>query len=170
MDAATVADIEELVAQQAIRAVLYRYCRGIDRRDFELVRSCYHPGATDDHGKYSGDVEGFIDYVTVTLARFERTMHMIGNVIIERDGDSARSEAYAVAYHRLAARGEAPPRDYVVGLRYIDRIDRRDGRWAISNRVCALEWSRMDDITPGHELSADYTFGIPGPTDPLYAI
>ena len=30
------------------------------RRDMDMVRSCYHPDATDAHGHYNGDVEGFI--------------------------------------------------------------------------------------------------------------
>jgi len=41
--------LEELVARNAITEVLYRYCRGVDRRDWELLRSCYHPEAQDDH-------------------------------------------------------------------------------------------------------------------------
>ena len=38
------------LAENAIRRTLYRYCRGIDRRGFELVRACYHSDALDDHG------------------------------------------------------------------------------------------------------------------------
>jgi len=37
--------ITELVDERDIRNVLTRYCRGIDRIDMELVRSCYHPDA-----------------------------------------------------------------------------------------------------------------------------
>ena len=28
----------------------------------------------------------------------------------------------------------------VVGGRYVDRLERRDGRWAIAVRVCTAEW------------------------------
>ena len=34
--------LDALVAERAIRDVVMRYCRGIDRRQFELVRDCYH--------------------------------------------------------------------------------------------------------------------------------
>ena len=33
-----------------LRDLVMRYCRGIDRRDFALVRACYHDNAIDDHG------------------------------------------------------------------------------------------------------------------------
>jgi 3-phenylpropionate/cinnamic acid dioxygenase small subunit len=164
--------IGELLDQHAIRQVLFRYCRGIDRRDFELVRACYHSDATDDHGRYTGGLDGLIDYLTTTLARFERTMHCLHNNIIELDGDGdgARSETYAVAYHRYAATADAAARDYVVGLRYVDRLTRRGGGWAIQHRVCVMEWSRMDEVTPGYEFPAHFSIGRTDATDPLYSI
>src|SRR5215207_1086948 len=99
MDTAT----RTVIDQQHIRDVIYRYCRGIDRCDYELVRSCYHPDAIDDHGDYVGDIEGFLDHVRQGLPRFERTMHFIGNVLVEVDarGQRARAESYIVAYHHL---------------------------------------------------------------------
>ena len=38
-------NVDDLVARERIRDVIHRYARGVDRRDYELVRSCYHPGA-----------------------------------------------------------------------------------------------------------------------------
>ena len=43
-------DWDRLGDDQAIRDVLARYWRGIDRQDPELVLGTYHPGAYDDHG------------------------------------------------------------------------------------------------------------------------
>lgn len=40
----------EISAHIEIQQVLFRYCRGVDRGDKELLRSVYHPGATDNHG------------------------------------------------------------------------------------------------------------------------
>ncbi len=49
--------LQELLSKQAIYELQCRYCRGIDRMDQALVRSCYHPDATDEHGSFSGGVE-----------------------------------------------------------------------------------------------------------------
>lgn len=143
------ARVRRFLDQQEISDVVYRYCRGIDRRDFELVRSCYHPDATDDHGDFVGNVDEFIAYVQRALPRYERTMHFIGNLLVEVDGDTARSEAYAVAYHRIAADEVRPARDFVVNLRYVDDFERRAGAWRIAARVCVFEFSRFDPVAPG---------------------
>ena len=94
--------VDELLDQQAIRDVLIRYTRGIDRMDPDLVRSCYHPDAHDDHGAFRGGTEEFVAWFQEALSFFERTMHFVGNQLVEVDGDVARAESYCVAYHRRA--------------------------------------------------------------------
>jgi hypothetical protein len=42
-------DVAILLAERDIRGVLARYCRGIDRGDYDLVRD-YHSDAIDEHG------------------------------------------------------------------------------------------------------------------------
>jgi hypothetical protein len=75
--------LQRLLDEAEIRDVHLRYCRGIDRMDFDLVRSCYHPDGIDrhgdSHGAYEGDVEGFIKYAAGVLPMFESTMHFTGN-------------------------------------------------------------------------------------------
>lgn len=145
-----------IAAKDEIRDVLYRYCRGVDRCDYELIRSCYHPDATDDHGEYVGDVDGFVAHCAANLGRFERTMHFLGNVFVEVDVDSgrARSEAYVIAHHHLRAGHGKPERDFTVNLRYVDDFEQRGGEWRIAARVCVFEWARMDPVG-----ESTYVFG-----------
>jgi ketosteroid isomerase-like protein len=162
--------LDRLADEAEVRAVVYRYCRGIDRRDYDLVRSCYHPDASDDHGDFRGGVDDFLAYVAAGLPRFERTMHFIGNVLVDVDGDTARAESYLVAYHHLAASRTKPERDYTVGLRYVDDFERRAGRWAIAARVCVFEWSRIDPVAPGGWTpAATATLGRPDRSDAVFA-
>ena len=164
--------LARLVAVQEIRDVIARYCRGIDRRQMELVRSCYHPDATDDHGDYRGGIDGFIDYLGVTLAHWQSTTHFLGNVLVELDssGTAARAESYALAFHRIAARGDKPERDLVGGIRYVDDFERRDGVWRIADRVCVLDWSRTDPVAPsGWSAPATYVLGRPDAGDVVFA-
>ena len=55
-------DLELLLAERAIQRVLTSYSRGVDRHDFELVRSYYWPDGTDDHGSFVGGVDDFITF------------------------------------------------------------------------------------------------------------
>src|ERR1700728_1813314 len=142
IDTASGDQLARLIDQQEIRDVVYRYCRGIDRRDFDLVRACYQTDAIDDHGDFRGGIENFIAYVKKGLPRIEHTMHFIGNVLVEPDPERtrARAESYIVAYHRLGESRTKPERDDTVGLRYVDDFERRDGGWRIAARVCVFQW------------------------------
>jgi hypothetical protein len=155
--------------ERAIRQVLLRYSRGIDRRDAELVRSCYHEDATDSHGRFYGTRDEFVEWVIPQLGRYASTSHFLMNMLIESDGDSALSETYATAYHW--ADDEADTRgNYIVGFRYIDRFARRHGEWRIAERVVALDW--VQDWSPDR-ARLEKMGGQPGragPDDPLYEI
>jgi hypothetical protein len=160
--------LDDLVAQQEIRDVLARYTRGIDRMDRELVLSCYHPGAYDDHGEFQGTAEEFADWVATVLAYFERTMHFLGQQLIELEGDRAHSETYCVAYHRRAADEDSPAYDLWMGLRYVDVLERRDGEWRIANRRCAFDWTRRDDIVGEWSFPPQALRGSRDRNDPVY--
>lgn len=139
-------DIQTLIDEALIRNVHLRYCRGVDRLDWELVRSCYHPDATDEHGSYSGGIDGFIDWIAAGLPRFESTTHFTGNQLVEVTGDTAWAEHYALVTHRRAATGEAPAADLIVNVRYIDRMERRDGEWRIAKRVVIADSEKLETI------------------------
>ena len=143
-------DIADLVVKARIRDVLLRYCRGIDRLDLELVRSCYHADATDEHGTFVGTRDEYVDWVGGVLTRFTGTMHTVSNQLIElgrgdggdADADTARCETYGVAYHW----GDPPDdhrRNFTTGFRYVDRFARRDGEWRIARRVAVREWTQI---------------------------
>ncbi|MDA3039202.1 MAG: nuclear transport factor 2 family protein [Actinomycetota bacterium] len=141
--------MDDLLAKEEIREVLYRYARGVDRMDFDLVSSCYHPDAYDDHGSFQGDVPGFIAFCRSFLPRFLVTQHFMGNMLIEVSGDVARTETYAVAYHRKEL-ADGTGLDDVFGIRYVDRFEKRDdGAWLIAHRVVATEWRRVDPVPAG---------------------
>ena len=137
--------VDDLLARQEIADVIYRYARGIDRLDFEEVRSCYHPDAYDDHGAFKGTVDEFLGAAKAFLPKWTATQHFMGNMLIEIDGDMAKAETYAVAYHRLEdANGSG--KDDVMGIRYVDRFEKRNEDWKISHRVVVTEWRRVDPL------------------------
>ncbi|MFC7446807.1 nuclear transport factor 2 family protein [Rhodococcus daqingensis] len=133
--------LDELLDKQAIYEVVMRYCRGIDRLDLDLVRGAYHPDGIDHHTGFDGTVDEFIAWVRPKLESLSGTMHHIGNHLVELYGDVAISESYSTATHWGGGDGAA---DFTSGARYIDLMERRDGRWAIAERWAVREWTRSD--------------------------
>jgi hypothetical protein len=156
----------------AIQDVLYRYARGVDRRDWELVRSVYHPDATDDHGGYRGGVDGLLDYLRARHEHIEQSLHVITNCLVEFDGpDSALVESCFVTFQRvlpdagavrLRYRTSRPLGDdeavqgQAVG-RYVDRLERRDGVWRIARRTTVYEVYRGEPAPVGGGLEPGWT-------------
>jgi len=126
----------------AIRDVMYRYARGVDRKDAQMVLDCYHPDAMDDHaGAFVGLAPDFVAWCMGSLAKYKRTMHLLGQILIEYsdDGNRAQVESYCHASHILADGVEG--RNFSSQVRYLDRFERRPqadgspGPWKIADRV-----------------------------------
>jgi hypothetical protein len=60
---ATSPDLQRVIDHIAVRDVVLKYARAIDRMDWELLRSCYYPDAIDDHGPFRGTVEEMIPWL-----------------------------------------------------------------------------------------------------------
>jgi len=163
------AELRRLLDQRQIEDAILRYCRGIDRMDRELVRSCYHPDATDEHGSFSGGVDEFLDWVWRLLARYESTMHLIGNVLVEVEGERAAAETYGVAFHRGPE--SSPQLNLITGFRFLDRFERRGGGpWKIAARVAVTEWSRRDDPAGRWPVPESLRSGRRDGSDALYSL
>ncbi|WP_427919208.1 nuclear transport factor 2 family protein [Streptomyces sp. cg40] len=134
-----VAAVRDELARAEIRDALFRYCRGVDRADEDLIRSAYHPDAHDRHGRYDGPSHAF---ATAHVARMPSTaegiQHLLGNMLIELDGDSARVETYFIAAYRPKADLDVVA---MFGGRYLDLFERRGGPWLIANRTVVNDWT-----------------------------
>lgn len=142
-----IAKIQEMMDKLSITEVLYRYCRGIDRMDRELVLSCWHTDGTADYGAlFSGLGSGFVNWVWPIHERMERTQHNITNILIEVNQDKAITEAYWLVYLRSSENHGLI--DIIGGGRYVDHFERIDGVWKIRHRQCIFDWDRVDKVTP----------------------
>jgi hypothetical protein len=141
--------VRELLDRQAILDCIHRYCRGVDRFDRTMVLSVYHPDAIDHHGAFVGGPEAFVDWAFNYHAEYQESHHhMVMNHSCELDGDTAHTETYWI-FSGINKQG--PPSIHFG--RYIDRFERRNGRWAIATRVCVSEWHAAMTELP---LPAEY--------------
>jgi hypothetical protein len=158
-------DLATLLARAEITDVLTRYVRGVDRTEWDLVRDCYHPDASDDHGLYSGDVDGLIAFLQHLATTLSSTSHQLGPPHVEIHGDAARAETYCLGWYERTGRDGALW-SVAQGLRYLDRFECRSGHWAIADRVVVLDWERV--FSPGTPSVPPATWqrGARGAADP----
>src|SRR5262249_49993578 len=73
--------IDALLTKERLHELEMAYCRGIDRRDPDLIRSIYFPDAIEDHGSaWSGTGYEWVDYIFADyLLQFEVTAHYVLN-------------------------------------------------------------------------------------------
>jgi hypothetical protein len=152
--------VQKLLDKQEIHDALMRYARGVDRCDPDLMRSVYHPDAFDHHGPFQGNGWEFVEqFIPSSRETSTFTQHLIGNLLIEVEGDRAHSEAYFVAYVGRIEEGEELIGAF--GGRYVDQWERRNDRWGVSHREVEHEWSRGDAVgSDPFELSKE-TFAQP---------
>ena len=130
--------IDDLLAKEEITDVIKRLARGTDRLDEALMASCYHPDGFDDHNSFRGSGTEFAKWVCDVLPHFVATHHFIADPYIRVEGDIAQVDTYCEAHHVGA------DTDMVLGLRYVDRFERRDGVWKIAERQGINEWLRYE--------------------------
>jgi len=182
-------DLQRLADRIAIQETLYRYARGIDRRNWDFLASAFHPGAQIHQGDFKGSIEQMIENVKARHAAIEQSAHLMTNILIEFDGpaDAAPNGAVVETYFLAYLRNDALPaimRTALIGGgapeagkidmrslgRYIDRFERRDGHWRIARRVCIAETLSGTAVPEGNPLSANWAMASRNPDDALWAM
>ena len=151
--------LQELLDRQDILDCIHRYCRAVDRFDRELLLSVYHPDAIDDHGMFVGGPEAFADWAFGYHSTYQHlTHHIVTNHLCDLQGDAAHTETYWLfsGLNKDPANGLEMPSSIHFG-RYLDRFERRNGRWAIAARACIIEWhGSLGALPMPAELTAAY--------------
>lgn len=133
--------LEALLSKAEINEVLMRYGRGVDRADEDLLKSCYHEDAIEEHGStYAGPAHAYIEGAVGRIRKMGTMAHYICNVYIDLDGDRAYVEAYVLTFARFSR--DCEDWDTLTGGRICDRFERRAGSWKIAHRKMTFDWNR----------------------------
>lgn len=139
--------LSSLIDIHSITDVLHRYCHACDHINETGLRDCFHSDAILEHGPFSGPVEQWIGGALAWLEGRVGVTHMIANPLIRIDGDRALSDCHFVAFNRLPKSGDRFEEVIVKG-RYIDRFERRSGRWRVAHRIGIHDLESIRDV-PG---------------------
>jgi 3-phenylpropionate/cinnamic acid dioxygenase small subunit len=127
-------------AKQDIAEVLVGYATGIDRRDWDLFRSCF---ASDCLAEYEGigtweSADALTDFMVSAHAGMGHTMHRLSNITIAVHGEGdvgravARSSVDAIL---MAADGQSGLNP--IGF-YDDELVRTPDGWRITHRTFTM--------------------------------
>lgn len=131
-------ELQPVIDREAIRDCCARLARGEDRRNAETISSAYWPDSRSDYGVFEGSFDEYLAWVVPGADAITNTQHVLGQSYIELDGDRARVETQVVSYHRVDM-GEGE-QDTVIGGRYLDRFEKRNGEWRIAHRTMLYDW------------------------------
>lgn len=146
--------ITTLLAKQDIYELSCNYMRGLDRLDEALLVSVFFPDAWCDYGFTEGSPAEFAHYAITALTSHASNQHMIGNVLIDVEGDEAFGEVYFHAYHKVM--GESGFEDIIIAGRYLDRYEKRESIWKLAYRSERVDWSRTQPTSDSYfDLAPD---------------
>lgn len=129
--------VRHLSDRQEILDCINLYNRGLDRLDADAIRAAYHADGIDHHGPFLGTVDEFVPFAIEIEGTFAATHHGVSTHLCEIEGDVAHAETYV---HFFVEMSDKP----VIGAgggRYLDRLEKRDGKWAIVIRRLAMDWT-----------------------------
>lgn len=154
--------LERLAAESGINRVINLYCHALDRRRWSLLEEVFHDDARYGFGDIAGSWQDFAAAARSIIEPLGPTHHMVANVLINLDGETAHVETYLNGYHVIPAdypeglntNGlfyDRPGERYVsvVGGRYVDRFEKRSGKWKIAQRAGIYDWIQVLDYTDG---------------------
>lgn len=149
----TAEDLQELADREAIRSLLFSYCRSVDRLDLPLGHSVFHEDSYADYGEgvYQGPGRGAIDKICRDHLHLLNHSHQVSNILISLFGDRAGSEAYVTGTMVLERDGKQM--QIFVRARYLDAWEKRDGRWGIVRREVGYDHDEIREITPVRGMS-----------------
>ena len=141
--------------REEIVALLVRYARAVDSKDWKLLRSCFTDGATTDYGEIgswrgAGDLVLFMEDAHAGMGA---TQHLLTNFQVEVDAGRATSLTYVHAVTVLASH----PDDWIdtIGT-YEDRLVRGPDGWRIDHRTFRITRALLSpSLTPAPRRSDD---------------
>ncbi|GAA4488009.1 hypothetical protein GCM10023094_47190 [Rhodococcus olei] len=126
--------LDDLLAEREITRALTRIARAMDDRDWAALDDLVLADATADLG--TGELRDRAELVTTIRAFLDEcgpTQHLLGNVLVDVDGDTATSRAYVSDLH--VGSGDRADLTFRTLGDYHDTWVRHGDAWRLARRV-----------------------------------
>ena len=133
-------DIQRLLDEREVQRTVVRYATAVDNRDWDLMHEVFTPDAEVDfgHATTTVGVEAAVKVVRATEDKIRVSQHLLGNHVIDIDGDTATSTTKFQAQHYSIQK--TGPNTYQIGGTYHDKLSRTEAGWRITHRYIEPTW------------------------------
>jgi 3-phenylpropionate/cinnamic acid dioxygenase small subunit len=128
--------LQEISNRLEIQELLVRYSHAVDTRDWDAFEQVFTDDAVIDYTEMGGprggvkETRAFLESAMPTFSSFQ---HMIGNLVLEIDGDTAR--ARTICFNPMVfPRPQGDSQVFFCGLWYRDVLVRTPDGWRIKER------------------------------------
>lgn len=129
----------------ALRRTAERYALGADRRDKALWREVLADDIEISGPGFSiAGLEANLGSIDHLAHAFVATRHVVHDMDVVVEGDSARGETRSTAEHRIA--GADGDQLLVWAIRYQDQWRREAGIWKFTRRTLIVDWEELRPI------------------------
>jgi len=159
--------LQRLLDEADCRAVLMAYGRAVDWRDRAALEALFWPDARVDLGFFKGGGADAPAFLVENAGRSLRRCHMTINVNLRLEGDVARADSCAIT-HAVSETAEHGLLRHLFLGRYLDRLERRGGRWRIAARFYLLQGASSEPYAEDPALAPLAKADDLGPAHPLF--
>jgi ketosteroid isomerase-like protein len=148
--------LETLKAKDEIRDLVLLYCRGIDRKDVDLLHSLYTEDSMDLHGDFfQGSGKDYVDFYDQSKWQVPYLGHHVCNHLISVDGNEAHGEVYALGIH-IVSDGKGGFMEDIICVRYLDNYRKENGQWRFAKRNVVFDLRNVREVEfDGREEKGD---------------
>jgi len=104
---------------------------------------------------FSGSYREFVDRCRRSFESGQRSKHLMLPSVVRVAGDRAAAETNVIIMVRQKIDGVLA--DLTSFARFLDRLERRNNRWAILERIAVYERDRLDPVEPSDAFAKLFT-------------
>ena len=133
--------LRDLFDRDEITTRMITYARALDAHDWDRLTEVFTPDAFADY-EIAGSNDGLdeiIETCKTALCGLTSSQHLVGNFVVDVNGDVATGSCYLHAQHFLVSGSGV--NTFVVAGTYTDQWIRTDQGWRIKHRHLSTTWT-----------------------------
>jgi ketosteroid isomerase-like protein len=130
--------VQEISDRLEIQDLIARYSYALDSRDYDSLDQLFTSDAVLDYratGAIRGSLQEMKAFVAEAFAMFAGTQHLTTQTLVTFDDDGNTAHARSACHNPMVFGGDLQPKMMIVGLWYVDTLERTPDGWRFKERV-----------------------------------